>query len=200
VFTAVTLGDAHTCGLRNDGVVLCWGSNQNGRIGDATTADRLEPTPTANPGSFAAVAAGGSHTCALTTTGAALCWGNGNSGQLGTGTATPQQIVPVPVAGSTLFDRLSAGFAHTCALQADGKAYCWGSNGSGRLGDGTTTLRPAPVAVVGGAKFAVIAAGAEHTCGRSTAGSAICWGRNQEGQLGDNSTAARSSPSGVKRP
>ena len=202
LFTSLTLGDAHTCGLRNDGVVLCWGSNQSGRIGDATTADRLEPTPISNSNTFAAVAAGGSHTCALTTAGAALCWGAGNSGQLGTGTATPQQIVPVPVAGGTIFSKLAAGFLHTCALQADGTAYCWGSNanGSGRLGDGTTTQRPAPVAVVGGAKFTDIAAGTEHTCGRSTAGSAICWGRNQEGQLGDKSTATRSSPSGVQKP
>jgi alpha-tubulin suppressor-like RCC1 family protein len=181
-------------------VVLCWGSNQNGRIGDATTADRLEPTSVSNPNTFSAVAAGGSHTCALTTAGVALCWGLGSSGQLGTGTATAQQIVPVPVAGSTVFAKLAAGSLHTCALEADGTAYCWGSNGSGRLGDGTTTSRSAPVAVAGGAKFTVIAAGTEHTCGRSTAGSAICWGRNQEGQLGDNSTAARSSPSGVKRP
>jgi alpha-tubulin suppressor-like RCC1 family protein len=181
-------------------VVLCWGSNQSGRIGDATTADRLEPTPISNSNTFASVAAGGSHTCALTTAGAALCWGAGNSGQLGTGTATPQQIIPVPVAGGTIFNKLVAGFLHTCALQADGTAYCWGSNGSGRLGDGTTTQRSAPVAVVGGARFTDLAAGSEHTCGRSTAGSAICWGRNQEGQLGDKSTATRSSPSGVQKP
>ena len=202
LFTAVALGDAHSCGLRNDGVVLCWGLNQNGRLGDGTTADRLEPTPITNPSAsaFTVVSAGGSHTCALTTAGTALCWGAGSSGQLGTGAATAQQLVPGPITGSTLFDRLSAGFAHTCALQADGTAYCWGSNGSGRLGDGTTTQRNAPVAVAGGARFAEILSGGEHTCARSTAGSAICWGRNQEGQLGDNSTTARNSPSGVKSP
>jgi len=202
VFTAVAVGDAHSCAVRNDGVVLCWGLNQNGRLGDATTADRLVPTPISNPSTvaYATVAAGGSHTCALTTAGVALCWGDGSSGQLGTGAATAQQTVPVAAAGGKVFDKLSAGFAHTCALQADGTAYCWGSNGSGRLGDGTTTQRTAPVAVVGGARFTDIAAGGEHTCARSTAGSAICWGRNQEGQVGDNSTVARNSPSGVKRP
>jgi alpha-tubulin suppressor-like RCC1 family protein len=199
-YTAVSAGSAHTCAVRNDGVVLCWGANTNGRLGDGSTTDRAIPTAVSGGGAYAAVAAGGSHSCALTTAGAAFCWGNGANGQLGIGTTPTQVTVPTAATGTTTYASIVAGTSHTCALAPNGSASCWGANGSGRLGDGTTVQRLEPVAVSGGVSFAALAAGGEHTCGRSLAGSAICWGRNAEGQLGDGTTALRTTPVGVRRP
>lgn len=198
LFSAVSAGGAHSCGLRTDGVVLCWGSNGSGRLGDGTTTDRL--TPTATTGTWTAVSAGGSHTCAIDPAQAAWCWGSSTSGQGGTGAVVASLLTPTAVAGGLVFTAITAGTIHTCAIATDAAAHCWGSNASGRLGDGTTTQRNAPVAVLGGLRWTALSAGGQHTCGRSTAGSGLCWGRNLEGQLGDATTQFRPSPVGVIAP
>lgn len=199
-WTTIQAGGSHTCAVRNDALVHCWGSNASGRLGDGTTTDRPTPTAVSGGGAWTTVSTGGAHTCGLKQDGQALCWGLGTSGQLGGGAAVAQSTAPTAVSGTQLFSSLTAGFAHSCGLTTAGTAWCWGNNGSGRLGDATTTQRTAPTAVAGGAAFTALSAGSEHTCARSTAGSAICWGRNAEGQVGDGTTAARSSPVGVKQP
>ena len=92
---------------------------------------------------------------------------------------------------------LDAGRGHSCAVALDGRAFCWGRNDQGQLGDGTLSDRRSPVAVLGGLTFASIASGDFHTCGITTAGQAYCWGLNQFGALGDGSQARRLTPVAV---
>ena len=92
------------------------------------------------------------------------------------------------------FAALSAGGSHTCALTRRGLAYCWGSNGDGRLGDGTMLSRPEPGLVAGVSDIAAVSAGARHACAVTTGGSAYCWGANGAGQLGDGTTTSRAIP------
>jgi alpha-tubulin suppressor-like RCC1 family protein len=80
---------------------------------------------------------------------------------------------------------VTVGGTHTCAVSTDNRAYCWGHNFSGELGDGTTTTRLSPVAVAGSIRFVQISAGYRHTCGVTTADRVYCWGENSEGQIGD---------------
>jgi alpha-tubulin suppressor-like RCC1 family protein len=81
---------------------------------------------------------------------------------------------------------ITAGVAHTCALNGTGTVLCWGSNEFGQLGNGSTTSIASPVQVVGLTSSAVsIAAGSESTCALMSAGSVWCWGDNSNGQLGN---------------
>ena len=93
---------------------------------------------------------------------------------------------PPPTIGNVV--AVSAGGNHTCALRVDGKAFCWGRNTDGQLGDGTQEDRLNPTAVAGGLSFAEISAGEQHTCGVTTASQVYCWGKNLQGQSGGSGT------------
>lgn len=105
---------------------------------------------------------------------------------------------PAPPAGAIRFRDITAGYYHTCALDTDGKAWCWGGNSVGSIGDGTRTNRVVPTRVLGNLTFTAIDAGAAHTCALTTNGAAYCWGQNDEGQLGDTTFTVRSEPVAVR--
>jgi alpha-tubulin suppressor-like RCC1 family protein len=190
-FASITAGYAHTCALTAGGTAYCWGDDEAGELGNGVTGGK-SGTPVAVTGgyTFKAISAGYAHTCGITTAGAAYCWGANESNELGDTTAGDQSAVPVPVAGGLTFASISAGAVYTCGVTTTGAGYCWGSNGYGVLGDGTTTDHATPVAVAGGLDFATIAAGVYHTCGLTTTGVAYCWGNPINGQLGTGFNSA----------
>ena len=96
-FDSVSTGRDHTCGVRTDGSVACWGSNEdldgNDRYGQATPPQ----------GTFTSVSAGSSHTCGVREDGSVACWGFNRFGQ-----ARPFQEA---------FTSVSAGDRHTCGVR-----------------------------------------------------------------------------------
>ena len=97
-------------------------------------------------------------------------------------------------APATTWATLTAGYRHTCGVSTDGTAWCWGSNSSGQLGNGTPFDSAFPVQVGTAATWATLAAGDHHTCGVRTDGTAWCWGANNTGQLGIGSTTTSTVP------
>ena len=193
-FSQVSPSAFSTCALTPQGAAYCWGVNAFGALGTGS-ASQGSPTPVPVSGALAlgAIAAGAySHACALTANGAAYCWGRNDQGELGIGTTTgpefcqntPCSTVPVAVAGGLTFTTLQVGTAHACALTTNGTAYCWGVNGDGQLGDGTTVSRASPVRVAAGLTFVALSTRFDHTCAVTSSGVAYCWGSNASGQLG----------------
>jgi alpha-tubulin suppressor-like RCC1 family protein len=146
---AMLSGSPHVfvCGVTTNGAAYCWGFSSHGQLGDGTNQDRSVPTPVAGGLTFRAVSAGLFHACGVTTSDAAYCWGWNQYGQMGDGTIGTDHLVPTPVGGGLTFATVSAGGSHSCGVTTSNAVYCWGYNGNGTLGDGTTTNRLVPTAV-----------------------------------------------------
>ncbi len=181
-FTArdMAAGRNHTCAVRANGTVACWGANESGQIGDGTIGGtRLAPVNVPNLANVVSIAAGEAHTCAVLASGTARCWGQNATGQLGNGTVT-NSPTPTAVSGLGRVAAIAAGgtlgSSHTCALLADGSVFCWGANGSGQLGTGNTTGGSVPVQVSGLSDVVSIAVGESHSCALVAIGAVFCWG------------------------
>jgi alpha-tubulin suppressor-like RCC1 family protein len=187
----------HTCAVLADGTAKCWGANDQGQLGKGSTSVS-EQTPVAVSGLSGAVqiSVGFQHSCALLSSGGAKCWGNNDYWELGSTSTSPDpsatavdsfSVGPRAVA-------IEAGSSHTCAVTADAAAMCWGSNGSGRLGNGSTTNSPIPVRVADLSNVTAVSAGGAHSCALVATGVMTCWGYNAYGQLADGTTVSRTTP------
>jgi alpha-tubulin suppressor-like RCC1 family protein len=145
---SMTLGGSHTCIVRSDGVVLCWGAGSYGQLGDNTGTDQTLPVIAQTSGMALSVAAGANHTCAVLTNHNVECWGYGALGELGNGSTTSSNK-PVPVSGITTAVAVRSEGETTCALLTDGSVRCWGASPDGQLGDGAVVLLATPSFVVG---------------------------------------------------
>jgi len=190
---SISSGGSYTCAILDDGSVSCWGANGEGQLGNGTTTGRNTPSQTSSLGTgrtAVAISSGGSNTCAILDDGTVSCWGLNDNGQLGDGTTTDQNTPTQTsnhVTGRTAV-AISSGTFHACAILDDGNVSCWGDNGYGQLGDGTTTDRNTPTQTSSfgiGRTAVAISTGVRHTCAILDDGSVSCWGNNALGQLGD---------------
>ena len=193
----IAAGRGHTCVL-SDGRVACWGSNDNGQLGDGSQDSHFEPSIVAADFAFSQISAGFNHTCGLTTGNEIVCWGSNSTGQLGDGTTQPR-TAPVRINTTASFGLVRTGRDHTCALSKSKTVFCWGSNTDGQLGDGTLQRRNSPIDVddIPG-QVTDLTVGRDHTCALTGNGEAWCWGRNEFGQLGDGTSTSRNKPTRVK--
>lgn len=200
----VAAGGRHTCVIKKDHSVWCWGDNSLGQLGDGTVELRSGPVQvTALAGDeVAEISLGIDHTCARTGGGDVHCWGDNQHGQLGTvdaqGTKVAGGGVPRKVEGLPPARAISAGGKHSCAVDQDGLVWCFGENGSYQLGDGTTEERPTPVKIDGVDDVAAVENGDEHTCALRHDGLLWCWGSNAAHQLGVTGVPESAQPVAVK--
>lgn len=193
--TAIAAGDQFTCALRAGGAVSCWGRNDEGQLGDATTVARKEPVDVHGMTDAVAITAGEKHACALHLDGRVSCWGQHQVGQLGDsdgwtdprfGSAYPRSTTPVSVDGLTDASEVHAGSYFTCARRASGLVVCWGGGGPG-LDAGPGFTADVYRSVVQDAT--AFDAGSHHVRAERTSGAVVCWGPNESGELGGGFTS-----------
>jgi alpha-tubulin suppressor-like RCC1 family protein len=154
-----------------------------------------------------AIAAGGEHICAIyNTAGKVYCWGKNEHGQLGTNNNTNLTQPETAVGGiltNLVAKKVATGFAHTCVIagakenSSNDRAYCWGANDWGQLGDGGANDSNIPVSVggaLGSLEVMDIYAGFTTTCAKVTSGTVYCWGANDQGQFANNTTTSSNTP------
>ena len=181
---SMALGVLHTCAIRNDDTVKCFGDREYGQIGGTATrnisykkrgnrGDPLEGETTL------AVASGEDHVCAIAKADKSVkCWGENGGNQ-----------ADAPNIAAT---EISLGNGHSCAVLDNGSVRCWGYDNYGQTGGGTPRL--------GAGKTAeAIAAGRYYTCALLTDDTVKCWGRNNYGQRGGGQTRTDRIVSGTSK-
>jgi alpha-tubulin suppressor-like RCC1 family protein len=201
-WTSVNAVANNTCATRGDGTLWCWGFNSSGQLGIGTTTSQDLPQQVTAPaaGGWASVVSGAT-TCATRGDTTLWCWGSGTFGQLGTGStineSLPQQVSTPAAAGWT---SVRVGYGHVCATRTHA-LWCWGLNDFGQLGTGDTAdsqlNTPQRVTSPTAAGWTLIAAGGDHTCATHTGHALYCWGYNGFGQLGLGTTGQQNTPQHV---
>ena len=155
-FVSLSAGRLHTCGVREDGSIACWGWP-----GPATPPD----------GEFASVIVGLAHSCGLRTDGTVACWGEDRDGQ----TKPPAgKFISISSGIESYRDSdTSANDEYTCGVRTDGSVICWGAD----RGRATPPGGEFTAISVGGSR----SDGAQF-CGVRTDGSVACWGNNEDGK------------------
>lgn len=191
-YVEICTGEVHTCGLRRNGVLDCWGGNVDGQLGLGNLDAHLTPTSLSGAPRFQSVACGGNITCALAEEGELYCWGNNAEGALGQGEGASigrYSALPVSVPLGQPVLQVSVGQGHVCAILQGGAIWCWGRNSQFQLG----IVPPpqgqqvhTPTAVAGGGSYQQVSAGQTDTCAVRTDGRLFCWGTDTDldGRLG----------------
>jgi hypothetical protein len=184
---SVSLDSWTGCGLRSGGVPYCWGDNTLGPFGNGTTSTTPQPVPTRAAGAFTftQLAAGGGSACAVEGAGNLYCWGINDFGQIPGCSDAKSCASPTAAFGNMSFALVRPARNHSCGIDANRDAYCWGSNLNGALGAAESTLH---FNKVSGGPYADIRPNQEFTCAMDMGGAAYCWGLNKYGQVGNGNT------------
>ncbi len=182
-----------TCAILQDASLWCWGNNTEGQLGQddaflpaGEEAGVATPVRVLEATDWLSVSPGQGHVCGIRAPGTLWCWGRNSTSELGLGADRPVQIrSPQQVGDGTDWKQVAAGLQHTCAVRADGSAWCWGGADHAQLGLGDMTMRAEPTQVGTARDHDSIATTQFSTCSIRGLDRALwCWGRNIEGQLG----------------
>ena len=199
------IGVTHSMALDSEGKVYSWGANDQGQLGNGTATNsnlpvevKTEGTPMAGK-KIIQTAIGVTHSMALDSEGKVYSWGENVNGLLGTGDAMPA-LSPVlvetwrtPMEGKKIV-QISAGGAHSMALDSEGNIYAWGWGGEGQLGNGENNNSNVPILVkkegtgLEGKTIKKVMAGGMFSMVLTSDGSLYSWGKNSYGQIGDGTT------------
>ena len=186
----ISLGSDHSCALDSKGKVYCWGNNNYGQLGVGPADRKFYPTEIDMSDALynrtvVSLKSGDESVCVLDQIGDAFCWGRNNKGQLGNGTEedsdTPVKVYDKGVLAGKVLKTLDLYSGHACAVDDDGGVYCWGSNYSKQLGNGTIENSSVPVRAVSidmpeDVRNVMVSVGWAHTCSVDEDSNIYCWG------------------------
>ena len=198
-FCRISAGSYHSLAIDKNGRAWGWGYNGQGQLGDNSVASRLTPVSVLGAvKTFCRISGGGNHSLAIDKNGRAWGWGFNSNGQLGDNSVTSRRTPVSVLGGVKTFCRISGGDNHSIAIDKNGRAWGWGFNSKGQLGDNSTTSRLTPVSVLGGVKtFCKISGGGSSSLAIDKNGRLWGWGYNSNGQLGDGTLTNRNTPVSV---
>lgn len=203
VLSSVSVGDEFALAIDTSGQLYSWGLNSQGQLGDNSTTSRssavaVDTSTTLNGKSVTGVFAGFRSSLVLDDAGVIYGWGSDENGQLGIGLTrqirAPIEITPAGALAGKTIQKTAFGYNHTLFLDSAGVVFAVGDNGSGKLGDGTSTAATAPIAsgpsggALEGKTFTAVTAGVHHSLALDSTGKVYSWGLNNYGQLGIGST------------
>ncbi|WLT11043.1 InlB B-repeat-containing protein [Bifidobacterium asteroides] len=225
-YVQISAGQYHSLALGSDGYVYAWGSNSNGVLGNNSSSPSYAPVRVRDPNSptdaskglkAIQVSAGGYHSLAVGTDEYAYAWGLNNNGQLGNNSSSSSYVPvrvrdpnsPTDASKGLKAIQVSAGNYHSLALDKDGNAWAWGSNGNGELGNNSSSSSYVPVRVRDpnsptdaskGLKATQVSAGNYYSLAVGSNEYAYAWGNNGFGKLGNNSSSSSYAPVRVRDP
>jgi|GEM_PF-3404736 len=192
----VAVGEGFAFGLKSDGTLWSWGSNEVGQLGDGSNEAGLTPRAVSGLSGVCAVSAGMDSAVALLTDGSVWVWGGNSIGQLGDGTTvnknTPFQLSELPDVIA-----VSSGMYHSLALTDEGDVYSWGNNQYKQLGYANAGDTGTPSKINGLSSIVAVSAGGYHNLALSSDGKVYSWGSNGYGQLGDGTLTTNEAPTVV---
>ncbi len=202
-YKMIAAGGFHTCGIRFDSTVWCWGRNDEGQLGNNSNTFSYAPVASFGLNSITHIVSGSKHSCSMREDGEVSCWGDGSFGQIGHGSTQSSNTPKLVLLEDFVVSQMAAGGNSTCVVEqynmTGTEIFCWGENSHGQLGDGTNENRLVPVRVNALMEGAAVSIGPHHSCGLLRIPSmvpetAYCWGRNHMGQLGNHTRADSMDP------
>lgn len=187
-FASISAGHSHVCALKSNGSGYCWGDQHTIGSRPSMVERVLAPELVNFGGNFSSLQSGDFHVCGIDVAGHAFCWGTNALGEIGDGSAGVDQhrYEPTPVAGGLRFSEIRPGHYRTCALDLNGRAYCWGR----------ATPHTTPFRVRGEMRFYSLT-GFIHACGLTADRRTWCWGENQTLQQGTDINGREGQPEPV---
>lgn len=173
------------CVLKN-GKAYAWGYNFYGAIGNNSIVSKSTPVAVYGNHTFCQIVSEIQHVFALDNHNKSWTWGQNNVGQLGVNSTTCYST-PIAVCGNHTFCKIYVSSAYSSfGIDNNGKAWAWGFNSNGKLGNNSASSVRTPVSIYGNHTFCQLAAAATSTYGLDYNGKIWSWGANRYGQLGNN--------------
>lgn len=176
--------EMHSCGLRTDASLWCWGDHILNQLGIGDIADFGVDVPHQVEGDWETVTGDNRTTCAIRTDGTLWCWGSDTLyGQLGLGDVDGTDV-PMQVGDHDDWIDVAADRSNTCGVRGDGSLWCWGNGTHGTLGLGDEEHHDTPQRVGDDNDWVTITAGTGYNCAVREDGTLWCWGFGSRGKLG----------------
>jgi alpha-tubulin suppressor-like RCC1 family protein len=189
IFYQASCGASHTCALDAQKALYCWGSNDVGQLGVATSATQQTHLPQQviadSVTAFQKVAVGHDHACAIDEENALWCWGKNEHGQCGANPEDNNWVSPFRVGTLNSWQHVAAGKQITCAIRQGGSLFCWGAVIFDSALPDMIESTANPVLIDSALSYTTVTVGEGFIMGLDENGQRYGRGQNRYGQLGN---------------